>query len=250
MNGNLLIPDLCVGCGHAGLLKFLLMESGMSSVAVCFFGPIHCFTEILPKCSHMWMISIIMIFLSYTAHFRSPRWGYLLWRSQLYECYYMYITINAIRGFSYIFYTRLTQFSPKMEVKRSSLNPTFLFFVPSSPYSIFSFSSVTDGESLSPRGSQSLWMRPHVNHRLSCDGSCQWRASHMGLASELVCNPPSPASEVPHGSLLAFGLRIAAADRAGWQERRERCESRTQRLARTSIRAGRVDVMPTRREMV
>lgn len=128
MNGNLLIPDLCVGCGHAGLLKFLLMESGMSSVAVCFFGPIYCFTEILPKCSHMWMISIIMIFLSYTAHFRSPRWGYLLWRSQLYECYYMYITINAIRGFSYIFYTRLTQFSPKMEVKRSSLNPTFLFF--------------------------------------------------------------------------------------------------------------------------
>lgn len=81
----------------------------------------------------------------------------------------------------------------------------------------------------------------------------------MGLASELVCNPPSPASEVPHGSLHAFGLRIAAAaeretegerDRAGWRERRERCESRTQRLACTSIRTGRVDVMPTRREMV
>lgn len=62
MNGNLLIPDLCVGCGHAGLLKFLLLESGMK----CFFGPIYCFTEILPKFSHMWMISIIMIFLSYT----------------------------------------------------------------------------------------------------------------------------------------------------------------------------------------
>lgn len=65
-----------------------------------------------------------------------------------------------------------------------------------------------------PGGSQSLWMRPHVNHRLSCDGSCQWRASHMGLASELVCNPPSPASEVPHGSLHAFGQGIAAAEAA------------------------------------
>lgn len=33
----------------------------------------------------------------------------------------------------------------------------------------------------------------------------------MGLASELVCNPPSPASEVPHGSLRAFGQGIAAS---------------------------------------
>ena len=30
-----------------------------------------------------------------------------------------------------------------------------------------------------PPGRQSLWMRAHVNHPLSCDGSCQWRASHM-----------------------------------------------------------------------
>lgn len=114
-----------------------------------------------------------------------------------------------------------------------------------------------------PGGSQSLWMRPHVNHRLSCDGSCQWRASHMGLASELVCNPPSPASEVPHGSLRAFGQGIAAssassaasvsaaseeeraeqsrADRAGRQHRRrrrERCERTSTRVspAQASVR--------------
>lgn len=41
----------------------------------------------------------------------------------------------------------------------------------------------------------------------------------MGLASELVCNPPSPASEVPHGSLHAFGLGIEAA--AAAEERRQ-----------------------------
>lgn len=65
----------------------------------------------------------------------------------------------------------------------------------------------------------------------------------MGLASELVCNPPSPASEVPHGSLCALGLRIAA-DRsrvAEEEERRGRCESRNTapRLAEASVQGGR-----------
>lgn len=44
----------------------------------------------------------------------------------------------------------------------------------------------------------------------------------MGLASELVCNPPSPASEVPHGSLHAFGLGIAAAAAAAAERRQSR----------------------------
>ena len=30
-----------------------------------------------------------------------------------------------------------------------------------------------------PSGRQSLRMQAHVNHRLSCEGSCQWRANHM-----------------------------------------------------------------------
>lgn len=56
----------------------------------------------------------------------------------------------------------------------------------------------------------------------------------MGLASELVCNPPSPASEVPHGSLRASGQRrdAAAADResreAGQERRREGVRTDTQ----------------------
>lgn len=143
---------------------------------------------------------------------------------------------------------RLTPFFPKMEANRSCLNPV-RFFLCHSLLIPFSLSAQWQMASPSPPGgSQSLWMRPHVNHRLSCDGSCQWRASHMGLASELVCNPPSPASEVPHGSLHAFGLGIAAERqrRVAGEEREVWEQNTAPRLHKHPCRACGCDAHPER----
>lgn len=185
-------------CWNRGWVQLLFVSLGQYTVSLKYF-------QNFPICG--WFPSSWFSYPTQLAHFRSPRWGYLLWRSQLYECYYMYIKINAIRGFSYIFYTRLTQFSPKMEVKRSSLNPTFLFFLCHPLLIPFSLSAQWQMASPSPPGEASL-----------CEcGRMSITGSHvMALANDV------PAIWAWHQSwyvthpVLPLRCHTAPSSRLGW----------------------------------
>jgi len=51
-----------------------------------------------------------------------------------------------------------------------------------------------------PSGRQSLRMRARVNHPLSCDGSCQWRAHHMAWHQSRYVTLPARDATPPRCS--------------------------------------------------